>query len=1376
MDNDDSGKIIKAFCVVGLSDKLSKYDEEIESQYIDNIDIIENNLESPETNTIPKKEGKEIWKRLNRSNFWLRISYTDVYSNPITDIRIETLESATLGFMYMPANKVKEGYKLLTITKSKDLRNDQSFPEVKNTTDIEIDDGYGGYLIPDKFNLLELLNLETRDGLGKVILVTRAHKTLPLKSINEVNDLCSKYPFQFEYSPSPYNLKYMPELIDSYPINSVNPSIGMFCFPKGISFAKIMNMPSWFSFILTDESGKRTFGSCLLLSEEVGDLQRKIVPKFECTEKYYVDKAICILSNEPFFYNCQIFLRELYRIQVSQGTTLPLERAICHFVDSIYIPSYEKFVSFSIAEEEIKFFKIPIYGEEWDTNHNYICTLIKFLSFENIITAFEALLLERKLVLKCCSKQVLLHISLALTNLIFPFKWIHVLIPVLPEKIKIFLESPVPFLIGINNFMDSKEFPSDCIILNIDENRFDNYNEKMPPLPQKLLNHLLNKRLAKVKSKFKNVDKVDRNEEEILQKLDAAFAFEEDDQNIVNGKEFDTCEIRDIFFEFFVNMFKNWDSYFTFNKKHKDENEPVVFNREAFLKDHSSQAEDSFLYEFSETAIFTQFVDSFQNLSTTNSCTSFFVEAIQKKRGKSKYYLPYKEPSIGTVTPQIKIDDLLNKKFYYSYFPRLNPQLYSKTDIPKKTYKSRFMYSFDEWCYNADKLMGKDWPKFLLYSIYELWFTFFSFIIYFYNDTEAKLLMDYALCLVEDLKRKKIIPTKNLYTKLIKACGRKNLNSYMKEILTIASSDKNKKYNSLFQNAFMNGLYSMTETMEDKKGEGSLAILDSIGRKSSAKQIGDILNSKIEETFDPSSMDDIKEKIEKCVFITYELCPFCLKEKKNKTNKIKIEEILAGFSKKKSSYSSICPSCLNKIFPKLYFLFENQKILDTEFANFLSPIVLIKEVDNIIKNHGEKFFFTKSFYNDSYMRHVFWNLVFFFNLFDLPFCIMYLEKDPMYFSNLSSKMEEMKERKDKRILKHGKTADYGTADTAKKVSSTSYDKDNMSVSGRSGVSAISHLDENEKALWDKIQARMEKNSTSVMMSRTAEKTLEARSDINARIYDMKAVISKVIEKQVKNMKIRLENFLTDFGESEKISEKGSSFKFSEKEDNQEVEIENFEKEGKVEKIKRFSITEEDVLGKNKLKENKEYDLGLVGKRELESPQKNRKEEAYDSNDESRGDPREINNAFLESPKRRKNYKPQLVNTRDPVIEQNSSSKKRFIEDSEEKILPKEEEHVIQNFKVEDYINKEEKHTQEIKINSLLRPINQTQNQSQLLQNSLKEEDKKEKSKAEPKKGFFSFSKKPGNIFGGGNTANIFGGGSQNATKKPNVYKYKLGKK
>ena len=176
--------------------------------------------------------------------------------------------------------------------------------------------------------------------------------------------------------------------------------------------------------------------------------------------------------------------------------------------------------------------------------------------------------------------MLLTDITIGLISLIFPFKWEQATIPILPEKLKVFIDAPVPTLIGVCFKIENTEYPPESIVINIDKNSIEKYLDKMPSLPAKLKTNMM-KRMEKYKYKFNNMEDSLR-----IMTCDEAFNVTMD---IFESKEkFDCLDIRDIFFEFFINMFRNYEKYFGFKNKKSKEKENLTFNREIFLKDHSS--------------------------------------------------------------------------------------------------------------------------------------------------------------------------------------------------------------------------------------------------------------------------------------------------------------------------------------------------------------------------------------------------------------------------------------------------------------------------------------------------------------------------------------------------------------------------------------------------------------------------------------------------------------------------------------------------------------------------------------------------------------------------------------------------------------------
>ena len=207
--------------------------------------------------------------------------------------------------------------------------------------------------------------------------------------------------------------------------------------------------------------------------------------------------------------------------------------------------------------------------------------LFTVLSIDNILSIWEAMLLERKIFFLSKSKTILNRICLALTTLIYPFKWNHVYIPILPLKCIGCADAFVPLIMGICFNIKLDELPEDAFVVDIDANKIVKNNEEIPKLNEKL-----NKKFDKYKYKYNNPVDVLK-----IQYIDEVFNYCD---TTVGKEKFNTLEIRNIFFEFFINLLANFEKYVKINKVISQDNnndndiEPVTFNRKQFLKDNNS--------------------------------------------------------------------------------------------------------------------------------------------------------------------------------------------------------------------------------------------------------------------------------------------------------------------------------------------------------------------------------------------------------------------------------------------------------------------------------------------------------------------------------------------------------------------------------------------------------------------------------------------------------------------------------------------------------------------------------------------------------------------------------------------------------------------
>ena len=1136
-------KIIKSFYVVGINElKIQRYNitnmkDTTTLRFIDCMDILNSNLNTKEDKFY---KTNETWlKVLNNQNVWLRFKYVDNYTDPITDLRLCECDYYSNEWLLMPRNLYSNGYRPIKIIKYQNITdNIKDFPPIspEERSFNKLDDKH--ILIPSKYNAKNYLNLPTKKN-GLLLLISRKTIFLPLKKViiqrSKVNN--NSYSFGVNRHQSPYNYKYLPEVLDTYPINEKNQAVAMFCFPEGVKIKDKFETPKCFSFVLTDEVGERTYGSVFTFMQEISiSLKEAFIPSYnELNKTYYYEKAICVLSKYPFYYNCLLFLKEIYNIIYPKSAgKIPVERAICTFVDSLYIQSYDKLLRFNINDKDIDFYRVANYGKFWDTNDKYIDTLFRLLSYEQIITAWQGLLLERKIILLCNSKAALSQIAHALINLIFPFKWIHVYVPILPEKLKLFLDSPVPYIIGISFNIEINELPNDCLILNVNKNCFENYNDKIPPLPPRL-NKILMTKLNKLKEQY-NLDNpmyVDK----YLFNLDEAVIYLGPDMDLF--PKIDTCEIKDAFYNVFVNMFKNYEKYFSWLKQSVNLiGTEIHFLKDNFLKDFNSLEKDSFLYLFSETTLFSQISDSL-GVEEKNipSSIAFFLESIKNGKGKNKYFLQNIIPKNVVFAPLIDISDLNNRIFNYPEFPKLNQSLFITHEIPTIPKKSKFTYLADEWCYSTEKFKMKDWPRYFLYLVYDMWFTFFSFVLNIYEDNQAIIMMDYALSLIDYLSNTlKITPTRNLFSKLIKSCGRNCLNPFIKQMLImIKNINKGKpKFNSLFHNDYLNGLYYLTQNV----GVNSLgaSLINSNLLMNTLRST--IINKMREADF------NVESQLKNIIFISYNICQNCLMTKQI-TKKMSYDEILSGFINiKTNDNSSICSNCLVRFEPKIYFLEKNQDNLNLKEINFYSPMELIRNIDEIIKNKGEIYFYQKNEWDDTY-----WNIIFYFELFDLPTCVLYVQNDMEKFEKIKNKLKENKKRKFNKEIKQqttkkknfflgklNKTNNNIMSDMTMDTSSNKQESINSGnltdLSANSAQNISGFYSNTEMDIWKNFQLKKQNQKKGLNEINNININNDNKNEINLKLKETKLFLDDIIDYFNNNSQEKLIQFLDKYDQLE----------------------------------------------------------------------------------------------------------------------------------------------------------------------------------------------------------------------------------------------------
>lgn len=322
--------------------------------------------------------------------------------------------------------------------------------------------------------------------------------------------------------PEEEDFTFGPKITARYPLkdhsdNPLNPMISHFCYPTGDNIIplKTYEMPRVHHFVLTNEKGRKVYGTCLTILEEyypeedgpwgqrtlVDDQKIGVDGTVEVSvdtrqKALFLPKVLCLLSTWPYLTAFREYLSQLYRLATTTDVMkAPIERYIVNLCMEIPAPppgAHE--IHVNILNSTIRFWappaKLPI---------AYVAlpfqTLFECLDLENVLTVWSALVTERKVLLVSSQYSILTVCTEILCSLLFPMRWSHLYIPLLPRMLCPMLCAPVPYLCGIarENWLHAEEnLAEDTIVVDLDKNRvsFGRETVPIPQLPIKRLNKL----------------------------------------------------------------------------------------------------------------------------------------------------------------------------------------------------------------------------------------------------------------------------------------------------------------------------------------------------------------------------------------------------------------------------------------------------------------------------------------------------------------------------------------------------------------------------------------------------------------------------------------------------------------------------------------------------------------------------------------------------------------------------------------------------------------------------------------------------------------------------------------------------------------------
>lgn len=246
-------------------------------------------------------------------------------------------------------------------------------------------------------------------------------------------------------------------------------------------------------FVATGGTGKKMYGTCLTLWEPFNIPGRKKKPDANdaasnTNHDVFLPKCVVLLSTYPYLMAFREYLTQLNRLSKIGEMTLPIERYITNICQEIPAPPPGSFeVQTTILDSIIKIWSPPhnqpIAWVSLPFSHLFEC-----LDIDNIILVWHCLVLERQVLLTSTQLSILTTCSEIFLSMLFPMRWSHAYIPVLPSFLIPILSAPMPFLCGINkaSLADALyDLGPECVVVDLDKNlvTMGPETQPLPPIP-----------------------------------------------------------------------------------------------------------------------------------------------------------------------------------------------------------------------------------------------------------------------------------------------------------------------------------------------------------------------------------------------------------------------------------------------------------------------------------------------------------------------------------------------------------------------------------------------------------------------------------------------------------------------------------------------------------------------------------------------------------------------------------------------------------------------------------------------------------------------------------------------------------------------------
>ncbi|CAG5102004.1 Similar to sbf2: Myotubularin-related protein 13 (Xenopus laevis) [Cotesia congregata] len=262
--------------------------------------------------------------------------------------------------------------------------------------------------------------------------------------------------------------------------------IEWFCQPQGWALSTERQEPRFFVSILTDIDANRHYCACMCFNETVSIVPSKpvdeeeepvdgvnrtlvrAIPAITHHSIMYAPKCLVLVSRLDYIETFRNCLGIIYTVYV-ENHEIPLETLVGNILGCIQVPpAGGPQVRFSIGAGDRQALQPPI-SPSLPITHTSVNLLFQQLGIRNVLVLFCAVMTEHKILFHSASYSRLTESCRALTALMYPFRYTHVYIPLLPAALVEILSTPTPFIMGVHSSLKHETAElMDVIVADLD--------------------------------------------------------------------------------------------------------------------------------------------------------------------------------------------------------------------------------------------------------------------------------------------------------------------------------------------------------------------------------------------------------------------------------------------------------------------------------------------------------------------------------------------------------------------------------------------------------------------------------------------------------------------------------------------------------------------------------------------------------------------------------------------------------------------------------------------------------------------------------------------------------------------------------------------